>query len=306
MNKKFAAIFSVLIVVVFIGYIVFDTSRSEAPDNTPTASENVIYPDGNWKIIKEYKANEGSLKAVTVSLSGNIYLGGDSFVSCYDTELNQVWTLTSPAPVTSLAFCNDTIYATTMDMAIVISNEGKLLNEWGPFEDNTIFTSVSANNTYLALADAANKTVFILDKGGEVRKMIGRNAARFIIPSPYFDVVLDAEGHIYVANTGYRRIETLGGDGLTISYFGEPGTAPDAFCGCCNPAHFVKTKTGYISAEKGINRIKILGESGEFIEFVSSKNDFTPSVPLDIASVDGSTIYAANPFDSKLYIFKRK
>ena len=56
----------------------------------------------------------------------------------------------------------------------------------------------------------------------------------------------------------------------------------------------------------GINRIKILGESGEFIEFVSSKNDFLPSVPLDLASVDGNTIYAANPYDSKLYIFKRK
>jgi hypothetical protein len=93
---------------------------------------------------------------------------------------------------------------------------------------------------------------------------------------------------------------------VIISYFGEPGTAPDAFCGCCNPAHFIKTKTGYITAEKGINRIKILGESGEFIEFVSSKNDFAPSVPLDLASVDGETIYAANPSDSKLYIFKRK
>jgi hypothetical protein len=111
---------------------------------------------------------------------------------------------------------------------------------------------------------------------------------------------------LYVANTGHRRVETRKSDGEIIKYFGEPGTAPEAFCGCCNPAHFVKTKTGYITAEKGINRIKILGESGEFIEFVSSKNDFAPSVPLDIASFDGKTIYAANPADSKLYIFTRK
>jgi hypothetical protein len=89
-------------------------------------------------------------------------------------------------------------------------------------------------------------------------------------------------------------------------YFGEAGTAPEYFCGCCAPAHFVKTSAGYITAEKGINRIKILGDSGEFIEFVSSKNDFVPSVPLDLASTDGKAIYAANPADSKLYIFKRK
>jgi DNA-binding beta-propeller fold protein YncE len=212
----------------------------------------------------------------------------------------------APAPVSSLSFFGDSIYASTMDMVLVIDNEGKLLKEWGPFESNSIITSVSANKSQIAFADAGNKTIFILDKGGEVKRMIGGNDGQFIVPSPYFDVALDSAGFIYVANTGHRRVETRGIDGATISYFGEPGTAPDAFCGCCNPAHFLKTKTGYITAEKGINRIKILGESGEFIEFVSSENDFSPSVPLDIASFDGNTIYAANPFDSKLYVFKRK
>jgi len=306
MNKKIAALFSVLIILVFIGYMVFDTSKSEEPDNSQSALENIIYPEGNWKISDEFKVREGSLKAVSVSKSGNIYLGGDSFVSCYDKDLNQVWNIKAPAPVSSLYFFCDSIYASTMDMVLVLNNDGKLLNEWGPFENNSIITSVSANKSQIAFADAGNKTIFILDKGGEVKRMIGRNDGQFIVPSPYFDVALDSAGFIYVANTGHRRLEKRGIDGATISYFGEPGTAPDAFCGCCNPAHFVKTKTGYITAEKGINRIKILGESGEFIEFVSSKNDFTPSVPLDIASFDGNTIYAANPFDSKLYIFKKK
>jgi hypothetical protein len=306
MNKKIAALFSVLIILVFIGYMVFDTSKSEGPDDSKSTFDNVVYPDGNWKISEEFKVKEGLLKAVTVSQSGKIYLGGDSFVSCYDNKLNKIWSLIAPAPVTSLAFCNDTVYASTMDMVLLINSEGKLLNEWGPFENNSIITSVSANKSYVAFADAGNKTLFILDKGGEVKRMIGRNDGQFIVPSPYFDVALDSAGLIYVANTGHRRVETRGSDGVIISYFGEPGIAPDAFCGCCNPAHFVKTKTGYITAEKGINRIKILGESGEFIEFVSSKNDFTPSVPLDIASVDGNTIYAVNPADSKLYIFTGK
>jgi hypothetical protein len=306
MNKKITALLSVLIIIVFIGYIVFDTLKSEGPDITPAAVETAIYPDGNWKVSEEFKVKEGSLKAVALSQSGNIYLGGDSFVSCYDKELHQIWNLKAPAPVTSLTCSADTVFATTIDMVLIINNKGEIINEWGPFEDNSIITSVSANKSYVAFADAGNKTIFILDKGGEVIKMAGRNDGQFIVPSPYFDVALDSAGFIYVANTGHRRVETRGIDGVTISYFGEPGTAPDAFCGCCNPAHFVKTKSGYITAEKGINRIKILGESGEFIEFVSSKNDFAPSVPLDIASFDGNTIYAANPYDSKLYIFKRK
>jgi hypothetical protein len=306
MNKKIAAIFSVLIIVVFIAYMVFDTSRSKGPDNSLSTVENVIYPDDNWRISEEFKVKEGSLKAVTVSDSGNIYLGGDSFVSCYNSNLKLVWNLKTPAPVIAISFYGDTLFAATIDMVLVISSKGDLVNEWGPFEDNSYITSVSANINNVAFADAGNKAVYILDKGGEVKKIIGLNDGQFIIPSPYFDIALASDGFLYTANTGHRRIETRGSDGVTISYFGEPGTAPDAFCGCCNPAHFVKTKTGYITAEKGINRIKILGESGGFIEFVSSKNNFIASVPLDLASVDGNTIYAANPYDSKLYVFTRK
>ena len=306
MNKKIAAIFSVLIIVVFIAYMVFDTSKSDEPDNSASAVEKIISPEDNWNIIQELKVNEGSLKAVAVSAAGNIYLGGDSFISCYDKNLKLIWNLKAPSAVTALSSCGDSLFASTMDIILVISSNGELVNEWGPFEDNSYITSVSANKNNVAFADAGNKAVFILDKGGEVKKMIGMNDGQFIVPSPYFDVSLDSAGFIYVANTGHRRIETRGTDGVTISYFGESGTAPDAFCGCCNPAHFVKTKTGYITAEKGINRIKILGESGEFIEFVSSKNNFIASVPLDLASVDGKTIYAANPYDSKLYIYTRK
>ncbi len=40
MNKKIAAIFSVFIILVFIGYMIFDTSKSEGPDNESTAFDN--------------------------------------------------------------------------------------------------------------------------------------------------------------------------------------------------------------------------------------------------------------------------
>ncbi len=148
--------------------------------------------------------------------------------------------------------------------------------------------------------------IFILDKRGNVKKLIGQNDGQFIIPSGYFDVALDGENNLFVANTGHRRIETRSIDGTLNGYFGEPGTAPGAFCGCCNPAHFILIPDGFITAEKGINRIKILDKKGEFVEYVSSKNSFANSVPLDIATADGQTIYAANPADSKLYIFTRK
>jgi len=306
MNKRFATIFSVLIIVVFIAYIVFDTSRPEryAPkENPPLVSDSL--PE-NWKISGELKVKEGSLKAVSVSSSGNIYLGGDSFVSCYSRTLKLLWSLKTPFPVTSLSNYDDKIFASTAELILVISTEGKLKDEWGPFEDKAIITSVASNNSWIAFADAGNKMVVILYKDGRVAKLIGQNDGQFILPSPYFDVALDANNNLYVANTGHRRIETRTIEGQLISIFGEPGMAPGAFCGCCNPAYFIITPEGFVTSEKGINRIKILSKTGEFVEFVSSRNKFVASIPLDLASGDGITIYGANPADSKLYIFNRK
>ncbi len=306
MKKKTVSVLSVLIILAFIGYMVIDFVKPARLVN-----DGAINPQGQaiedaWKISTEFKVNEGSLKAVSVAPSGKVYLGGDSFVSCYDNSMKLIWNVKAPSTVTSLSNWGDSIFASTSEQILVMNAEGRILNEWGPFEDSCMITSVSANAKYVAFADAGNKIVYILDKGGEVKIMIGQNDKHFVIPSPYFEVALDNNNNLYAANTGLHRIETYTIDGVLKSQFGEAGTAPGAFCGCCAPPHFALIPQGFVTAEKGINRIKILNKKGEFVEFVNSKNNFTKSVPLDLASVDGVTIYGAYPGDSKLYIFNRK
>jgi hypothetical protein len=305
MNKKFTMFFSVLIILAFIGYIIFDTARPEGFTNNSTpAKESNSIPDA-WKVSGEITVKEGPLTSVTVSPEGIIYLGGDSYVSCYSKDRKQIWSIKTPYPVTSLSNYGDSIFASTMQIILIISSEGKIMDEWGPFEDKEFITSISSNKSYVAFADAVNKMIFILDKKGAVKKLIGQNDGQFVVPSPYFDVAMGTDNTVYIANTGHRRIETRNIEGDLKGYFGDPGTAPGAFCGCCNPAHFIIIPEGFVTAEKGINRIKILNKTGEFVEFVTSKNKFKPSEPLDLASADGRTIYAANPADSKLYIFTR-
>jgi DNA-binding beta-propeller fold protein YncE len=306
MNKRITTIFSVLIVVVFIAYIVFDTTRPAriASKDNKTAVYDTL-PE-KWKIAGELHLDYGSLKAVSVSSSGKVYAGGDSFVSCYSNDLRLLWNLKTNYPVTALSSFGDTIFASTVELILVINADGKLQDEWGPFEDKSFITSVASNRTWVAYADAGNKMLVILDKQGRVSRIIGQKDGQFVLPSPYFDVALDASDNLYVANTGHRRIETRTIQGRMTSYFGEPGMAAGAFCGCCNPAHFVVTPDGFITAEKGINRIKVLDKKGDFVEFVSSENKFVPSIPLDLASADGKTLYAANPADSRLYVFSRK
>lgn len=306
MKRKVYAMVSLLIILTFIGYIIYDAVSPRSADSPAEVSELDTNPPDKWSISEEMHIADGPLLSVGVSTYGNILVGGESYLSCYNQYLSKIWGIKMPGKINAVSVNGDTIYAASTETIFLVSTEGKMITEWGPYEANSIITSISAGNRYLAFADAGVKRVFILRKNGEVFAMLGQSDHKFIIPSSYFDVALSDENIIYTANTGHRRIEKWTLDGILKSQFGEPGTAPGAFCGCCNPAHFAVIPQGFVTAEKGINRIKILGRDGAFIEFVSSENNFTPSVPLDLASADGETIYAANPADSKLYVFKRK
>ncbi len=306
MNRKIYAIISLLIILSFIGYIIYDSITSGGVENPVEATIKAADPPDLWRIEKELPVTDGQLISVAVSENGNLFLGGDSFLACYDESLSSKWKIKMPGKIGALSVYGDTVYAASGELLFLVDSDGRMIAEWGPYEANSIITSVSAGRKYVVFADAGAKRIFIIRKDGEVISMLGQGNEKFIIPSAYFDVAITGEDVVFAANTGHRRIEKWFVDGIKKSQFGEPGTAPGAFCGCCNPAHFAVIPQGFVTAEKGINRIKILGADGEFIEFVSSKNSFTTSVPLDVASADGITIYAADPAGSKLYVFKRK
>jgi hypothetical protein len=304
-NKKYYAFFSLIIILAFMGYIIYDSVRPSK--QTIQVADKVerknSLPD-QWRVQREVFIRDG-LKAVAVSNEGDIYLGGDSFVSCYNKEVKEIWTLNIPEKITAAAIYGDTVYASSAESIFLIDKKGSLIGEWGPYEADCMITSLSANKDFLAVADASNKIVFIIRKDGEVNSMIGHFGEKLHIPSPYFDVCLTSDNRLLMANTGNFRIEERMLDGQVISAFGVSGFEPGSFCGCCNPAHFAIIPQGFVTAEKGINRIKILDPEGGFVEFVSAKNNFVASAPLDIASGDGVTIYGANPADSKLYVFTR-
>jgi outer membrane protein assembly factor BamB len=306
MNKQWSTLIIAVLLLVFAGYVILDVIRKKEPARDTSTIHEYSGVTDKWIVSKVFEPGKGQLNAVTVSENGRIFLGGEPFIACYDTGFNLLWEYKTGMPVTALTVSGNSLFASVQGTILVLSMDGEKTDEWGPFENNSMITSLSANEQYVAFADAANKTVFILDKKGVVKFLIGKSDEPFIIPSSYFDVALTSDNILYAANTGNRRIEKRSIDGKLLEYFGEPGTEPGAFCGCCNPAHFTLIPGGFITSEKGINRIKILNIKGEFVEFVSSVNKFVPPLPLDIASSDGKIIFGANPADSKIYVFKRK
>ena len=306
MNKRWATVTIIVLLLVFVGYIVVDiTLKQEATQNASAVQENTVSED-NWIAGKIFDPSKGQLNAVAVSDNGNIILGGELFVTCYAPDFGTRWEFKPEMPVTALRASGDTVFAGLQNKILVLNSNGELKDEWGPYEQNAYITSIATNGSYVVFGDAANKKVFVLDRNGVVKSIIGKPDDPFILPSFYFEVAIDKMNIIFVANTGNRRIERRNVEGKLLSYFGQAGIDSNSFCGCCNPAHFILIPGGFVTAEKGINRIKILNEKGDFVEYVSSVNKFIPALPLDLASTDGKTIYAANPADSKLYVFTRK
>ena len=304
MKSRVLTAVSVLIVVAFVVFMVVDFSFSSGKKEPADKSVSEPVTEDMWHISGIYDCKEGSLKAVAAGPDGDIFIGGESFITRLTGDLFQKWTIETEEPVTALSWCGQTLYASTREKLLLVGTGGEITGEWGPYESSSLITSVSSSDRLVAFADAYNKRIFLLNKEGEVINMIGLSGHRFIIPSPYFDVLL-RDNTIYTANTGMHRVEEWTADGRLTDTFGVAGLAHDAFCGCCNPAHFTAYGNGFITAEKGINRIKILALDGGFVESVSSVNNFTPSVPLDVAAHEGR-IYGANAADSRLYVFARR
>jgi DNA-binding beta-propeller fold protein YncE len=304
MNRIWSIIALIGILLIFICYIAYDLAfKKDIADFQNSKTEY----ESHWEVSKIFDVSKGKLKAVAVSDDDKIFIAGDSFISSYSADFSLNWEYDTDYPITAIATKNDMIFAASEHKIIIFDKDGNKIAEWGPFDANSILTSISVNDTYIAVADAGVKAVYILNYNGNIQHVIGKADNNFIVPSPFFDVSLEDNNTIFIANPGRFRVERRNIDGTLIDYFGEAGLEPSEFCGCCNPAHIYFNNGRIFTAEKGINRIKILDNEGEFIEFVSINNNFLAPIPLDIAvSADGSTVYGAYSGNSKLYIFKRK
>ncbi len=306
MNKKVTGYIAIIIIFLCIAYIVFDiaTGRSEKQEAAVTdVEENTL--ETPWQAVKEFSIDYGILSSVALT-ADRVICAGDSFLATYDTNLAEIWNLQLEKGINAVAVYGDTIYVATKEEIILFALSGSRIDTWGPYDDEPVLTSISVNSRYVAIADAGNRLVFVLNKDGALESIAGHPGNQFIIPSPYFDVAITEEDTLLTANTGKRNIEFRAIDGTLVRAIGKAGASFDDFCGCCNPAHFAVFPDGNIATgEKGVNRIKIIRSTGELVEPVAQPDNFKPSVPVDLAISKEGLIYAANRDNSTLYIFKR-
>lgn len=147
---------------------------------------------------------------------------------------------------------------------------------WASLDERAWLTSVVADERYVYVADSGNKRVLRYDRSGRLLNEIGGrtapdNAPRFVVPSHYFEVLLDGMGALWITNPGRLGIEKYRSDGELLSAWHQPGMALDKFAGCCNPIHAAfKSDGSLVTAEKGLNRVKVFAADRSFLGVVAA------------------------------------
>jgi len=261
--------------------------------------------------INTISVDKQKLTALAIGPGDKLYVGGDNSCTIFDKEGNIVSNLSLKQPIAALAVDqNEDIYCAIADHVEIFDQTGNQKSKWLALNEKSILTSVKITTDHVYLADAGNLVVLQYDKNGQLIREIGKKDKSkeipgFIIPSPYFDVAVDPDGFLWAANTGRLSLENYTVEGDFRSKWGEPGMDVERFCGCCNPSHFAILEDGaFVTAEKGIPRVKVYNRIGQLISVVAGPDEFDEgTVGMDLAVDSKNRIYVLDPMRGQVRIF---
>jgi hypothetical protein len=273
--------------------------------------------DPKLMICKEdARLNPGlkELKGLAVGPDDRVYVVGDkNYVVLGMDGKSEARLDLSQSPTCIAVGPDSTVYVGLRDHVEVFDGKGARPAAWAAPGPLAWITSIAASDKEVFVADFGDKTVFRCDKTGKVLGQLGEvgpqpGTGKYEIPSPYFDVCVDSSGTPWVAHTGRRLIETYRPDGSLSSVWGKSGPQIDKFSGCCNPSHFAMRKDGsFVTAEKGLVRVKIHAANGDLIGVVAAPKDFEKGLHgLDLAVDSKDRILVLDPGTATVRIYSQK
>ena len=219
---------------------------------------------------------------LAVGAGGQIHVVGDRAVSTFSPEGKELSRLATEAEPRCLAVDGSgALYVAFKDHVATYDDAGRKLATWQPAGPKAVLTSIAVAGENVFVADAGHRVVRRYDKAGRLIGLIGdkdkqRGIDGFVVPSPHFDLAVGSDGNLRVVNPGRHRIETYTVQGDPRGYWGgRRGVRIEDFCGCCNPVNFAILPDGkFVTAEKGLPRVKLYGPDGAFLGVVAGVESF--------------------------------
>ena len=153
----------------------------------------------------------------------------------------------------------------------------------------------------------SEEQVLVLDKEGEFLRSFGSEGSKSGQFNNPQGVVVDAEGHIIVADTGNNRIQVFDNDGCFIRSFGTSGSAEGQFHSPAKVA--IDRREGHlVICDKFNFRIQVMDIEGNFIRSLGGDDEtdspFDFDLPIDV-DVDGEgRIVVADAMRKRVSVFE--
>lgn len=326
MKQKLIIIFSALLFLLAVFLIAHDLFRDDLPvsNTTNLIGETPLIKQFDTTLIgyiREYVWETGlnSLTGISVN-AGRIIVCGDRLVSIYDTSGNKTGGFNIDSMATCIFAADNNILVGTRTSAMLLDFSGKAITTYKmPFSGSWV-TSVTADDKHVYIADAGRKRVLKFNYEGHFVKEFSRkdccpDGTGFIVPSPYFDIACGGYNDIWIVNPGKLRVENYSASGKLRSGWGENIMLDARFSGCCNPAHFgLLPGGGFVTYEKGNDKIKVFDREGQFRAMVAGagsfkgKSDFAlgrNNLVKDLATDQSGKIYILDAYN-RINVFKPK
>lgn len=254
-----------------------------------------------------------SPRAIEVGDDGRIFVAGDKKIASYHPDKGLLDTYELQAePACILETVSGVLAVGVGNKILIIEQMEKEVHSYTIPADNALITSVAIDNTNVFAADAVNKLVWRLDWHGKVIGKIGeknpdQNIPGFVIPSPYFDILMAPDGLLRVVNPGRHVIAAFTVDGHREWDWGTASMGVEGFSGCCNPvAMAILPDGGFVTAEKGLVRVKTYNADGEFVNVVAGPEQLEWKGPIKVcdtpADCGSNSFDVAADADGRIYV----
>jgi hypothetical protein len=279
-------------------------------DNLKNINPELIH----YKEISQLKPDITDLISIAIDQKDDIYLTGKGKVIKYQANGNILNTFNIDSTAYSINVSdNGDIYLGMLDHVEIYDQQGKLKSKWQSPNKDVVITSIATANNSIFAADAGNKIVYHYDINGNLINEIGKKdtlkgVPGFVIPSPYFDLLIGVHGKLWVVNPGLHAFENYDFNGNLISSWDRTSMQLEGFSGCCNPSNIAMLSDGsFVTSEKGIERIKIHDPSGDFKSVVAGPDIFEEGTKgIDLAVDSRDRIYVLDPVKKIVRIFEKK
>ena len=307
-------IFAALIAYIILGDIFSNNSNTKNPYKYELADFREVDPLlVKYREVKRINTNTSKPKAIDY-YKGFLGIAYENHLQLIDTTGQEYFLKSIDGYITSLSFAPDgKIFLGCMDHIEVYDHNGELLDKWDKIDSASYITSIAFKGDVVFVADAGGPVVYRFNHEGELMNSFdgtGRIQSDygFIVPSPYFDLAVDPDNQLWVANTGIQCIENYTDIGELRAFWGKPSFQLEGFIGCCNPAQFSILSNGsFVTSEKGMARIKVYYPSGELESVVATPDDFDPdSEPADLTIDEDDGIYVLDISRQMIRKFERK